>query len=87
MLIKLIVIDSILQDTSVKSRIVQSLKHISTIVLDDNENIFINEVLEVLIGVETFTNTSSFDTQSLQFFTMNDIFRGGDTQFTYRFNE
>ena len=53
-----------------KSRIVWSLKHISTIVLDDNEKIFINEVLEVLIGVETFTNTSSFDTQSLQFFTM-----------------
>ena len=44
-------------------------------------------MLEVLIGVETFTSTSSFDTESLQFLKMNDFFCGGDTQFTYRFNE
>ena len=42
-------------------------QYISTIVLDDSEKISINEVLEVLIGVGTFTSTSSFDTQSLQF--------------------
>ena len=38
---------------------------------DENEKLSINEVLEVLIGVGTFTSTSSFDTQSLQFATMN----------------
>ena len=32
---------------------------------DENEKLSINEVLEVLIGVGTFTSTSSFDTQSL----------------------
>ena len=42
-------------------------QYISTIVLDDSEKISINEVVEVLIGVGTFTSTSSFDTQSLQF--------------------
>ena len=62
-------------------------QYISTIALDDNEKISINEVLEVLIGVETFTSTSSFDTESLEFLKMNDFFCGGDTQFTYRFNE
>ena len=34
------------------------------IALDDNEKLSINKVLEVLIGVETLTNTSSFNTQS-----------------------
>ena len=44
-------------------------EHISTIVLDDNEKLLINEVLEVLIGVEIFTSSSSFDTHNLQFVT------------------
>ena len=48
-------------------------KIISTIALDDNEKFSINKVLEVLIGVGTFTSTSSFDTQSLQFVTMNEL--------------
>ena len=33
----------------------------------------INEVLEVLVGVGTFTSTISFDTQDLQFVTMNKL--------------
>ena len=44
----------------------------SEIVFDDNEKLLINEVLEVLIGVRTFTSTSSFDMQSIQFVTMNE---------------
>ena len=48
-------------------------EYISTIVLDENEKLSIIEVLEVLIGVETFTSTSSFDTQSLQPVTMNKL--------------
>ena len=36
------------------------------IALDDNEKPSINKVLEVLIGVVTLTNTSSFNTQSLK---------------------
>ena len=40
---------------------------------DENEKLSINEVLEVLISVETFTSTISFDTQSLQFVTMNKL--------------
>ena len=40
-------------------------EYISTIVLDENEKLSINEVLEVLITVRTFSSTSSFDTQSL----------------------
>ena len=36
------------------------------IALDDNEKLSINKVLEVLIVVETLTNTSSFNTQSLK---------------------
>ena len=36
------------------------------IALDDNEKLSINKVLEVLIGVETLTNTNSFNTQSLK---------------------
>ena len=34
-----------------------------------------NEGLEALTGVGTFTSTSSFDTQSLQFVTMNELKR------------
>ena len=51
----------------------QTSEYISTIVLDENEKLSISEVLEVLIGVETFTSTSSFDTQSLQLVTMNKL--------------
>ena len=40
---------------------------------DENEKLSINEVLEVLSGVGTFTSTSSFDTQSLKFVTMNKL--------------
>ena len=47
--------------------------YISTIVLDNNEKLLINEVLEVLIGLGNFTSTSSFDTQSLQFVTVNEL--------------
>ena len=54
--------------------------HISTIVLDGNEKLSINEVLEVLIGVGTLTSIRSFNTQSLQFVTMNKLkkFMPGD---------
>ena len=65
-----------LSNTSVKSRSLDSRtlsEYISTIVLNDNETISINEVLEVLICVRTVTNTSSFDIQSLQFVTMNEL--------------
>ena len=65
-----------LSNTSVKSRSLDSRtlsEYISTIVLNDNETISINEVLEVLICVRTVTSTSSFDTQSLQFVTMNEL--------------
>ena len=48
-------------------------EYISMIVLDDNEKLLINEVLEVLIDVGTFTSTSSVNTQSLQFVTMNKL--------------
>ena len=37
------------------------------------EKLSINEVLEVLIGAGTFTSTNSFDTQSLQFITMDKL--------------
>ena len=40
---------------------------LSTIVLDDNQKLWINEVPEVLIGVGTLTSTSSFETQTLAF--------------------
>ena len=40
---------------------------------DENEKNLINEVLEVLISVGTFTSTISFDTQSLQFVTINKL--------------
>ena len=51
--------------------------------LDDNEKLSIDEVLEVLIGVGTFSSTSSFDTQCLLFVTMNKLKKSmpGDLQF------
>ena len=51
----------------------QTCEYISKFVFDDNEKLLINEVLEVLIGVRTFTSTSSFDMQSIQFVTMNEL--------------
>ena len=48
-------------------------EYISTIVLDDNKKYSINEVLEFLTGVGTFTSTSSFHTQSFQFATINEL--------------
>ena len=54
----------------------QTSEYISTIVLDDKKRHSINEVLEFLIGVGTFTNTSSLcNTQGLQFETMNELKR------------
>ena len=41
--------------------------------IDDNEKLSINEVLEVLIGVGTFSSTDSFDMQCLLFDTMNEL--------------
>ena len=78
MLIKLIAVDSN-HFIRYKCKITHCLdsqtlsEHISTIVLDDNQKHSINEVLEVLIVVGTFTSTSSFDTQSVQFVTMNEL--------------
>ena len=75
MLIKLIVADSD-HFKRYKSKIMDCLdsqtlsEYISMIVLDDNEKLSINEVLEVLIGVGTFTSIRSFNTQSLQFVAM-----------------
>ena len=43
------------------------------ITIDDNEKLSINEVLEVLSGVGTFSSTSSFDTQCFLFFTMSEL--------------
>ena len=46
-------------------------EYISKIVLDDNEKH--TKRLEVLIGDGTFASASSFDTQTLQFVTMNEL--------------
>ena len=78
MLIELIVVDSN-QFIRYKCKITHCLdfqtlsEYISTIVFDANENLSINEVLEFLMGVATFTSTSSFDTQSLQLVVMNEL--------------
>ena len=45
------------------------------IAFGDNEKLSINEMLGVLISVEIFTSTRSFDTQSLQLVTMNKLKR------------
>ena len=41
--------------------------------IDDNERLSINEVAEALIGVGTFSSTSSFNMQCLLFVTMNEL--------------
>ena len=74
MLIKLIAVDSnyfIRHKCTITGCL--GCEYISTIVFDDNEKLSIKKVLEVLIGVGTFTSTSSFDMQSLQFVTMNEL--------------
>ena len=48
-------------------------ENISKIALDDNEKLSINEVLDVLISVGTFTSKSSFCTQSFPFVRMNKL--------------
>ena len=67
----------ILQDTSVKSYIFldsQTLsEYISTIVLDDNKKILVNEALELLISDGTLTSTSNFNTKSLEFVIINKL--------------
>ena len=68
MLIKLIVVDAN-HFIRYKCKITHCLdsqalsEYKSTIVLDDDEKLLINEVLKVPIGVGTFTSTSSSDTQ------------------------
>ena len=49
--------------------------YILTIVFDDNEKLSISEILGFVIGLGTFTSTSSFDTQSLQLVTMTELKR------------
>ena len=41
--------------------------------IDDNQKLSINEVPEVLIGVGTFSSTSSFNTQCLPFVKMSEL--------------
>ena len=78
MLIKLIAVDSH-HFIRYKCKITHCLdsqtlsEYISTIVLDENEKLSINEMLEVLTGVETFTSTSIFGTKSLRLVTMNKL--------------
>ena len=40
---------------------------------DNNKKLSINEMLGVLIGIGTFTSTSSFDTKNLQLVTTNEL--------------
>ena len=49
------------------------MRHYHFFYVSTNVKWKINEVLEVLIGVGTFTSTSSFDTLSLQFVRMNEL--------------
>ena len=80
MLIKLIVVNSnhfIRYKCKTTSRL-SSTTRLSNIIwiyiaIDDNEKLYISEVLEVLIGVGTFSSTSSFDMQWLLFVTMNEL--------------
>ena len=79
MLIKLIVVNSnhfIRYKCKTTSRL-SSTTRLSNIwiyiTIDDNEKLYINEVLEVLIGVGTFSSTSSFDMQCLLFVAMNQV--------------
>ena len=51
----------------------QNVQHLLLFFADEDKKILINEVLEALISVGTFTSTISFDTQSLQFVTINKL--------------
>ena len=85
MLIKLIAVDSsILLDTNVKSDSQTLPESILTFALDDNEKNLISEVLDILIGAGTFTSTSSFGTQSLQFVTMNELKKSEPEGFLFK---
>ena len=85
MLIKLIAVDSsILLDTNVKSDSQTLPESILTFALDDNEKNLISEVLDILIGAGTFTSTSSFGTQSLQFVTMNELKKSEPEVFLFK---
>ena len=78
MLLKLIVVNS-QHVVRYKSKITNCSadltlsEYIATITLDDGNKISINEVLEVLIGAGSFTNTSCFEKQSLQVVTMEEL--------------
>ena len=80
MLIKSIVVNSN-HFIRYKSKTTSRLSSITTlsniiwiyITIDDNEKLSINELLEALIGIGTFSSTSSFDTQCLLFVTMNEL--------------
>ena len=90
MLLKLIAVDSY-HFIRYKCKIThcpdsQTSEYISAIVLDDNEKLSTSEVLNVTVGSGTFTSTSSFGTQSLQFVTMNEFKKyvpGGFYLFTF----
>ena len=91
MLIKLIAVDSN-HFIRYKCKITHCLdsqtlsEYISRIILDDNAKRSINEVLEVLIGVGTFSSTSSVDVESLQIVTVNRFKKsmpGGWQLFTF----
>ena len=89
-LIKLIVVNSnhfIRYKCKATSRL-SSTTRLSNIIwiyiaIDDNEKLYISEVLEVLIGVGTFSSTSSFDMQCLLFVAMNKVKKSmpGNLQF------
>ena len=49
----------------------KNVQHLILFFSNKNEELLINEVLAVVIGVGTFTSTSRFDTQIPQFVTMN----------------
>ena len=49
------------------------MPHYHFFYVSTNVKLKINEVLEVLTGVGTFTSTSSFDTLSLQTVRMNEV--------------
>ena len=49
------------------------MPHYHFFYVSTNVKLKINEVLEVLTGVGTFTSTSSFDTLSLQTVRMNEF--------------
>ena len=51
----------------------KNVQHLILFFANKNEEMLINEVPAVVIGVGTFTSTSSLDTQIPQFVTMNKL--------------